>query len=51
MAINPNKHPMPTQTPQERAHNFREVALGYTMEIARDEASRCLNCKNQPCVI
>ena len=50
MAINPNKHPMPTQTPQERAHNFREVALGYTMEIARDEASRCLNCKNQPCV-
>ena len=50
MAINPNKHPMPTQTPEERAHNFREVALGYTMEIARDEASRCLNCKNQPCV-
>ena len=50
MAINPNKHPMPTQAPEERAHNFREVALGYTMEIARDEASRCLNCKNQPCV-
>ena len=50
MAIDPNKHPMPTQAPEERAHNFREVALGYTMEIARDEASRCLNCKNQPCV-
>ncbi|MBQ6232407.1 MAG: NADPH-dependent glutamate synthase [Clostridia bacterium] len=50
MAIDPNKHPMPTQTPEERAHNFREVALGYTMEVAREEASRCLNCKNQPCV-
>ena len=50
MAVNPSKHPMPTQAPEERAHNFREVALGYTMEIAREEASRCLNCKNQPCV-
>ncbi len=50
MAINPSKHPMPTQPPQERAKNFREVALGYSMEVARDEASRCLNCKNQPCV-
>ena len=50
MAIDPNKHPMPTQAPEERAHNFREVALGYTLEVAREEASRCLNCKNQPCV-
>ena len=50
MAINPNKHPMPTQEPAVRAHNFQEVALGYSMEVARDEASRCLNCKNQPCV-
>ena len=33
-----------------RAHNFKEVALGYTEEIAVDEAQRCLNCKNPPCV-
>ncbi|MCR5067755.1 MAG: NADPH-dependent glutamate synthase [Erysipelotrichaceae bacterium] len=50
MAIIPNKNPMPTQAPEVRAHNFDEVALGYTAEIAMNEASRCLNCKNQPCV-
>ncbi len=50
MAINPKKHAMPTQDPQARAHNFNEVALGYTAEIAVNEASRCLNCKNKPCV-
>ena len=50
MAINPKKHPMPTQTAEERAHNFHEVALGYTAEIAVEEAKRCLNCKNKPCV-
>ncbi len=41
---------MPTQSPAERAHNFSEVALGYTLEIAKREAERCLQCKNQPCV-
>ena len=41
---------MPTQAPEVRAHNFKEVALGYTEEIAVEEANRCLNCKNQPCV-
>ena len=50
MAINPKKHEMPTQEPSVRAHNFKEVALGYTTEIAVDEAKRCLNCKNRPCV-
>ncbi len=50
MAINPKKHEMPTQEPQVRAHNFNEVALGYTAEIAVEEAKRCLNCKNRPCV-
>ena len=50
MAINPKKHEMPTQEPLVRAHNFNEVALGYTEEIAIAEAQRCLNCKNQPCV-
>lgn len=50
MAINPKKHEMPTQEPLVRAHNFNEVALGYTAEIAKEEAARCLNCKNRPCV-
>ena len=44
------KHEMPTQDPKERAHNFDEVALGYTEEMAIAEALRCLNCKNMPCV-
>ena len=44
------KNPMPTQTPEARAKNFDEVALGYTEEMAIDEALRCLNCKNMPCV-
>ena len=50
MAIVPNKHPMPSQEPQVRARNFEEVALGYTAEIAVEEAQRCLNCKNKPCI-
>ena len=50
MAVNPKKHEMPTQAPEVRAHNFSEVALGYTAEIAKEEALRCLNCKNRPCV-
>ena len=50
MAIDPKKHEMPSQEPQVRAHNFNEVALGYTQEIAVAEAQRCLNCKNRPCV-
>ena len=50
MAIDPKKHEMPTQDPLVRAHNFKEVALGYTRELALEEASRCLNCKNKPCV-
>ena len=50
MAIQPKKHEMPTQDPKVRAHNFDEVALGYTAEIAKAEAERCLHCKNRPCV-
>lgn len=50
MAINPKKHEMPTQEPLVRAHNFDEVALGYSEEIAIAEAQRCITCKNQPCV-
>ena len=44
------RNAMPTQDAQVRAHNFQEVALGYTEEMAIDEAMRCLNCKNMPCV-
>ena len=44
------KVPMPEQKPEERITNFDEVALGYTVEQAKEEATRCLNCKNHPCV-
>ena len=44
------KHEMPSQDPKVRAHNFEEVALGYSEEMAIAEAMRCLNCKNMPCV-
>lgn len=43
------KNPMPEQDPIVRAGNFDEVALGYTPEMAMDEAKRCLNCKNSLC--
>ena len=48
--MNPKKNPMPEQEPLVRAHNFKEVALGYSEETALDEATRCLNCKNPLCV-
>lgn len=41
---------MPVQDPLVRNRNFQEVALGYSEEAAIDEAKRCLNCKNRPCV-
>lgn len=44
------KNEMPVQNPHVRNNNFEEVALGYTEEQAIDEAKRCLNCKNKPCV-
>ncbi|MBQ4582181.1 MAG: dihydropyrimidine dehydrogenase, partial [Oscillospiraceae bacterium] len=52
MAVNMrlDKNPMPSQEPEVRNQNFLEVALGYTEEQALDEAARCLNCKNTPCV-
>ncbi|MBR0055950.1 MAG: dihydropyrimidine dehydrogenase, partial [Kiritimatiellae bacterium] len=48
MSIPPQE--MPCQPPAERARNMREVALGYTAEMARTEASRCLGCRNAPCM-
>jgi glutamate synthase (NADPH/NADH) small chain len=44
------RNEMPVQAPDVRNKNFLEVALGYTEEQAIDEAKRCLNCKNKPCV-
>jgi len=41
---------MPEQDPKVRARNFKEVALGYTPEMAIEEANRCLGCKNPKCV-
>ena len=50
MAFNmdPKKCPMPTQDPNVRNKNFKEVALGYTAEMAVNEAKRCIGCKNKP---
>ena len=45
-----NKTDMPVQQPDIRNKNFDEVALGYTEEMAINEAKRCLHCKNKPCV-
>ena len=44
------KNVMPHQEADVRNKNFKEVALGYTVEQAIDEAERCLNCKHKPCV-
>ena len=48
--MSPKKNEMPVQKPDVRNKNFSEVALGYTEEMAIDEAKRCLNCKHMPCV-
>lgn len=41
---------MPHQEPEIRSKNFDEVATGYTLDLAKEEAERCLNCKNSPCI-
>lgn len=48
--MNPKKMPMPEQAPDVRNKNFEEVTLGYTPEMAVEEAQRCLGCKNMPCI-
>ena len=50
MADMMKKNPMPEQAPEVRKHNFEEVALGYTAQVAQEEAQRCLHCKAKPCV-
>ena len=49
MALILEKHKMPVQDPEVRAHNFEEVALGYDEETAVAEAERCLHCKVPQC--
>lgn len=48
--MNPKKMEMPVQDPNVRNKNFEEVALGYTLEQAMEEAERCLQCKHKPCI-
>ena len=48
--MEPKKTEMPAQDAEVRQHNFNEVALGYTHEMAVSEAQRCLQCKTKPCV-
>jgi glutamate synthase (NADPH/NADH) small chain len=50
MAVKKEKHHMPEQKPKERIKNFNEVPYGYDLETAIEEAKRCLQCKNKPCV-
>ncbi|MDA8144431.1 MAG: NADPH-dependent glutamate synthase [Thermaerobacter sp.] len=47
--IRPERLTMPVQDPKERRRNFREVALGFTPQLAREEAERCIQCKNPFC--
>ncbi|HZJ69275.1 MAG TPA: NADPH-dependent glutamate synthase, partial [Candidatus Eisenbacteria bacterium] len=48
--MSPTKVEMPAQDPKARAKNFEEVTHGYTVEMAKEEAARCLQCKHKPCV-
>ena len=48
--VKTERHPMPTQRADVRVTNFDEVALGYDAKLASEEAQRCLDCKNAPCM-
>lgn len=48
--IDLNRISMPRQDPKSRAHNYDEVALGYTAEMAKQEANRCIQCPKRSCV-
>ena len=50
MAVRKNKYEMPEQKPEKRINNFNEVPYGYDEQTAIDEAKRCLQCKNKPCM-
>jgi len=48
--LNLNRVEMPRQDPKARGKNFDEVALGYSLEQAMEEASRCIQCPKRPCI-
>ena len=48
--MSPKRVEMPIRDPKIRSRDFNEVTLGYTEAMAIQEAERCLNCKNMPCV-
>jgi len=48
--IAPKRLPVPEQSPEERIKNFNDVVIGYSIEEAVAESSRCLQCKNAPCI-
>lgn len=50
MPVTIKKTEMPVQAPDIRKNNFEQVSLGYTVEMALEEAQRCLNCKHKPCI-
>jgi glutamate synthase (NADPH/NADH) small chain len=50
MTVKKTKHEMPEQKPKDRIKNFNEVPYGYDKKTAIEEAKRCLQCKNRPCV-
>jgi glutamate synthase (NADPH/NADH) small chain len=50
MSVSKTKHKMPEQDPKERIKNFKEVPYGYSPEVAVEEAKRCLQCKDKPCM-
>ncbi|MEM0493188.1 MAG: NADPH-dependent glutamate synthase [Candidatus Thermoplasmatota archaeon] len=50
MSVRKTKHEMPEQDPKERIKNFKEVPYGYPSAVAVEEAKRCLQCKNKPCM-
>jgi len=50
MAVRKTKYEMPEQPPKERINNFKEVPFGYDKKTAIEEAKRCLQCKNKPCM-
>jgi len=50
MAVKKEKHSMPEQDPKKRIKNFDEVPFGYDSDVAVEEAKRCIQCKNTPCV-
>ena len=48
--LNLNRVPMPRQNPRVRGRNFNEVALGYSLQQAQEEASRCIQCPKRSCI-